>query len=53
MKKPISARIEPEILELAEKAMKISHRKFNNLLEVALKEYCENIIRADEITLQS
>ena len=40
-KTPISGRIDAEILEAAKQVAKKENRSFNNLLETALKTYCE------------
>ena len=42
MKKPISARIDKELLAEAKKVMKKENRSFNNLLETALEKYIKN-----------
>ena len=42
MKKPISARIDKELLAKAKKVAKKENRPFNNLLENALIKYIEN-----------
>jgi len=41
-KKPISARIDKEILAKAKKVAKKDYRSFNNFLETALRKYIEN-----------
>ena len=45
MKKPISGRIEEEILKGSEKVMEIDNRSFNNLLETSLKFYCDFVLK--------
>lgn len=39
-KKPISARIDSDLIALAKKVATKENRSFNNVLETALKDYC-------------
>ena len=41
MKRPISARIDENILATAKNQAEKENRSFNNLIETALKDYCK------------